>query len=109
MFSSPSAQSVEVLADNREGARLGLAIANDSDQNNVVYTISVFDVKGAQVGTGTMTLAARTARAAFLDELVSLPPGQYGPVYITSSNGTASVIGLRFTGGAFTTIPETIR
>jgi hypothetical protein len=30
VFSSPSAQRVQILADNRGGSRVGLAIANDS-------------------------------------------------------------------------------
>ena len=47
--------------------------------------------------------------ARFLSNLISLPPNHYGPVLVTSSGGSASIIGIRFTGGVFTTIPEAIR
>jgi hypothetical protein len=109
VFSSPSAPSVQILADSREGAQVGLAIANDSDQVNT-YTIAIYDVNGNLVGSANRTINARSAIAAFLKELVpSLPANHYGPVIVSSPTGNASIIGLRFTGTAFTTIPETIR
>jgi hypothetical protein len=108
VFSSPSASQVQILADHREGARLGLAIANDSDQS-VNYSISVYEIDGRHVGTAPLTLAARSNRAAFLDELIRIPAGQYGPVIVSGLNGNARIIGLRFTEAIFTTIPQTIR
>jgi hypothetical protein len=108
VFSSPSAQRVQILADTREGAQVGLAIANDTEQSNV-YTISVYDVGGNLVGSANQTIPARTSLAKFVSELVALPPNHVGPVVVSSSTGVASIIGLRFTGSAFTTIPETLR
>ena len=108
VFSSPAASTVQVLADSREGAQLGLAIANDSDQANT-YTIAVYDAAGTLVGSTNRTIAARTSIAAFVNELVPLPPNHYGPVIVSSTTGKASVIGLRFTGTTFTTIPEVIK
>ncbi len=108
VFSSPSAPRVQILADTREGARVGLAIANDSDQANT-YTIGVYDSAGASVGNSTQTLSARSSVAKFIDELVALPANYYGQVIVSAANGSASIIGLRFTGNVFTTIPETIR
>jgi hypothetical protein len=110
VFSSPAVQRSQILADNREGARVGIAIANDSDQTNS-YTIQVSDVVGAVVGTKNITLAARTSTADFVDNFVPLPANYFGQVIVTSTTtgGTASIIGLRFTGTAFTTIPATIR
>jgi hypothetical protein len=35
--------------------------------------------------------------------------GHYGIVDITATGGTASVIGLRYTGSVFTTIPGSLR
>jgi hypothetical protein len=96
------------MADSREGAQLGLAIANDSDQDNT-YTITVYDAAGSMVGSTNRNIAARTSLAAFVNELVPLPPSHYGPVIVSSTTGKASIIGLRFTGGTFTTIPEIIR
>ena len=110
VFSSPSARTVQILSDSREGAQVGLAIANDTDQTNT-YTISVFDATGNVVGTATETLDARRSIAKFVSEFVKLPPNHSGPVIVSSNSitGAASIIGLRFTGSAFTTIPETIR
>src|SRR5205823_8645351 len=51
----------------------------------------------------------RTSVAKFLNQLLPSRPGNgVGVVQITSSNGTASVVGLRFTGNIFTTIPESV-
>ena len=105
VFSSPPASIVKVLTDEREGAHLGLAIANDSDQTTT-YTISVTGAPGA----GSVTLAPRSATAKFINQLVSgIPPSNVGQVVVSSSNGTASIIGLRYSGGIFTTVPESIR
>jgi hypothetical protein len=108
VFSSAPARQLQILADEREGARLGLAIANDTDQSTT-YSLVVGDASGNVVGTTNITLAARSARAAFLDEFLPVPPGNYGQVLLSSDSGSASLIGLRFTGTNFTTIPETIR
>jgi hypothetical protein len=108
VFSSPSSKTVQILADSRGGAEVGLAISNDSDQTNT-YTIVVGDVNGNLVGTATQTLGPRSSIAKFVNEFVTLPANHYGQVIVSSSTGTASVIGLRFTGSVFTTIPETIR
>jgi hypothetical protein len=108
VFSSPAAQRVQILSDSREGAQVGLAIANDTDQSNT-YTIAVYDVNGNLVGSAAQTVAARSSIARFVNEWVSLPPDHVGPVIVSSNTGTASIIGLRFTGSAFTTIPESIR
>jgi hypothetical protein len=108
VFSSSPAGSVEILADEREGAAVGLAIANDTDRTTA-YTITAGDANGNILASTPITIPARTSVAKFVDELVSLPANYYGPMIVSSSTGTASIIGLRFRGAAFTTIPETIR
>ena len=110
VFSSPSVARSQILADNREGARVGLAIANDSDQVNT-YTITAYDASGANVGSTSRTLQPRASIADFLDNWIpGIPANYYGQVIVESTTGgMASVIGLRFTGAAFTTIPATIR
>jgi hypothetical protein len=46
----------------------------------------------------------------FIDELAPLSASYYGKVIVSSpTGGDASIIGLRFTGNVFTTIPQTIR
>jgi hypothetical protein len=106
VFSSLPGRILEVLSDSREGAQLGLAIANNTDQPNT-YMITVYDAGGAVVGTATQSLPARSSIARFVNEFVPLPPNHYGPV-IVSGTGAASLIGLRFTGSTFTTIPGTV-
>jgi hypothetical protein len=88
-----------------------VAIANDSDQVNT-YSIAAYDSGGAVVGSTTKTLQARTSIADFIDNWVpGIPPDYVGQVIVasTTSGGTGSIIGLRFTGAAFTTIPGIIR
>jgi peptidyl-Asp metalloendopeptidase len=110
VFSSPSVARSQILADNREGARVGIAIANDSDQVNT-YTITAYDSNGAVVGSASKTLQARTSTADFVDNFITgIPANYYGQVIVESTTGgTVSVIGLRFTGAAFTTIPAIVR
>src|SRR5207248_1770599 len=106
VFSSPPASNAWVVADQREGAQLGIAIANDSDQT-VTYTISVTGTGAAPV---VITLDPRSAVAKFITQLVpGIPPNNRGVVQVSSSNGTGSVIGLRYSGRVFTTIPESVR
>ena len=109
VFSSPPANQLQVLVDARESARLGIAIANDSDQS-ATYNIVVTDANGATVGSTSRTLSARASVADFLDNFVTLSPNFVGAVVVSAPTGrTVSVIGLRFTGTAFTTIPATVR
>jgi len=109
VFSSPSAAKVQILADTREGAQLGLAIANDTDAQST-YTIAVDDGNGTVAAKVTRTLPPRTSIARYLYELVTLPPSYVGRVTVTSTTttGTSSIIGLRYSGNVFATIPETI-
>ncbi len=109
VFSSPSASRVQILADSRGGSRVGLAIANDTDQTNI-YTIGFYDSSSMLIAATNLTLAGRSSLAKFIDELATLPVDYYGKVIVSSPSGAvASIIGLRFTGTVFTTIPETIR
>jgi hypothetical protein len=107
VFSSPAAKTVQILADSREGAQIGLAIANDSDQANS-FSIAVTDVNGTALGTVSQTLDPHSSIARFLTDFVTLPNSYVGRVTVSSDNGTVSIIGLRYTGNVFTTIPEAI-
>jgi hypothetical protein len=107
VFSSPAAKTVQILADSREGAQIGLAIANDSDQVNS-FSIVVTDAAGTTLGTASQTLNPRSSLAQFLTDFVMLPANYVGRVTVSSDNGTLSIIGLRYTGNVFTTIPESI-
>ena len=110
VFSSPPSSKVQILADTREGAQIGIGIANDSDAQNT-YSISVDDGSGTVAGTVTRTLGPRTSIARYLSELMTLPPNYVGRVTVspTTGTGTSSIIGLRYSGTVFATIPETIQ
>jgi peptidyl-Asp metalloendopeptidase len=109
VFSAPAVRNSQILADNREGSRVGLAIANDSDQATT-YTITAYNSSGLTVGSTTKTLQPRTSTADFIDNWIQgIPVNYYGQVIVSATTGTGSVIGLRFTGSAFTTIPSIIR
>jgi hypothetical protein len=107
VFSSPSAAALRMFGDERGGARLGIALANDSSQNGN-YTIKIYDNNGNLIGSPTVTANAGSSRAFFIDSLTTIPSNNWGVVEIVANSGTANVIGLRFTGDVFTTIPATI-
>jgi hypothetical protein len=103
VFSSPESVKSRLIADHRETARLGIAIANNTDSAQV-YLVTYGT--GSSSVSNSVTIPARRALAKFVDEIVSVPSGSVGVVTITSPTlSNFSVIGLRFTGGVFTTIP----
>jgi hypothetical protein len=105
VFSSPPVSSARILADYRGGGRLGLAVANDSTQN-AGYTIRVYDTNGNSIGSPPpLTVTADHNTAAFVEQFVTLPANYYGYVDVVATSGKGSLIGLRFTGSAFTTVP----
>jgi hypothetical protein len=107
VFSSALGSGKQILADGREGARMGLAVANDSD-STASYTVTAADSTGVSTGTATQTLSPRSSRAAFVDEIVSVLPNAISRIFVISQNNAyLSAIGLRFTGPTFTTIPAT--
>jgi len=96
-----------ILADRRDGAELGVAIANDTDQETV-YDLTLLDYDGTVVNTGQITVPARSNAAAFLNQLL-LPGPPHGSVYMLEIASTDlspfSAIGLQYTGQVFTTVP----
>src|SRR5262249_37920343 len=110
VFSSPAGRIVQLIADHREGGKLGVALANDTDRT-ATYVIAAGDVNGTVVGTGSVVVGARSGVARFIDEIISgIRPDYRGQVIITTVDGSnVYAIGLRFTGVAFTTIPVTVR
>jgi hypothetical protein len=107
VFSSPSGNWLRIIGDERGGAQLALAIANDSNQSNS-YTINAYSAGGTLLGSYTLSLPGTSSRAFFVDDVISVPSQNWGVVDILANNGTGSAIGLRFTGGLFTTVPATI-
>lgn len=105
VFSSRPLSSFKLLADQTESARLGLAIANNTDIAHT-YQITLVNATGSTFGTGTVAVGARQTIARFLDELLPATTGRMLQVQIRASDfSDFSIIGLRFTGSVFTTIP----
>jgi hypothetical protein len=84
----------------------GVAIVNLA---SVSTTISVFarDAQGNTIGTSNIPLAPRAKTAMVLKDLPGLSrvSGSRGSVDFTANIGTLAVLGLRFNGLAFTSIP----
>ena len=91
------------IADHRDGARLGVAIANDTDMQHT-YKISA-TVNGA-VRTNQFVVPAGKNVGKFIDELIQFPSGTVTWLEIEALDQSYFYgVGLRFTGGVFTTIP----
>jgi hypothetical protein len=97
------------LADQRRGARLGLAIANPFS-GPATYKISAIDIDGRVIHVSFAHVAARATFTRFVDEFAALPRDFRGPILIEASVGTeVYASGLRFTGDTFTAIPAMVR
>ena len=96
-----------IIVDGDDGARLGLAIANNTDLLRT-YDLTLWDQSGGTVSTGSATVPARSNSARFLDELISPPPAS-GIVYLleirSSDYSRFSMIGIRVTGSVLSTVP----
>jgi pseudomonalisin len=109
VFSSPSSNTLRIVADESGGSQLALGIANDSSKTGS-YLIYVYDTSGNPIGSTSINVSAGQTYGGYLDYLpgLSMPANYVGYVDVVAQSGTASVIGLRFTGSLFTTIPATI-
>ncbi len=93
-----------VIADQREGAKLGLAIANNTDLQRT-YRLTLLTNAGTTF-TRTINVGGRRNATAFLDDLMPETAGSVGLLTVdTADFSEFSLIGLRFTGPVFTTIP----
>ncbi len=73
----------------------------------VTVTISTFDVNGVPNGTAQQVLGPRAKTATVLKTIPGLSgiSGNRGRAVFSVASGAVSVLGLRFGGSAFTTIP----
>ena len=102
--------AAQFLTDHRNGARFGMAVANPSNRP-IDVSVEVGDLEGQLIANTTVNVPANAAQAFMVDELVTIPPGYIGQVLIGPSNNpgpSVYVVGLRFTGPVFTTIPATV-
>jgi hypothetical protein len=107
VFSSPPAETLQFLADTKDGATFGVAIANNSDEARTVKITA----KGAGLGdlSKSLRFGPRSSYSAFLNELLpTLPQGYSDQVEVSSDAGVVSAIGIRYTNAVFTTIPSVL-
>lgn len=99
-----------VQSSGRLSRNLGVAIVNPGTSSvNVTMTLRKDD--GTQLGTATVPVPSHTQVSKFVTELfasqASVPSDVTGTLAITSTGGPISVIGLRFRGANFSTLPVT--
>jgi len=92
------------------GPSTAVAVVNPSATATTV-TITVRDSAGVTLGTSTVQLAARSKTALYLRDRAGLGGmvGRRGSAEFTVTAGNVSVLGLRFNGIAFTSIPTADR
>ena len=96
---------VVFVADHHGGSRFGVAAANPSDQA-IEVTVSVTGLAEGVEKEVEVSIPPHESKAFFLDELYDIPKDHLGGVALWSNDGRLLyVIGLRFTGQVFTTIP----
>jgi hypothetical protein len=110
VYSSPPGTTAEFIFPNSGSYRLGLAIANDSANSMQV------NLRLGAAGSGelqaTITVAAQTRIARFVDEIFSIPAG-FVPVALLIQSPSSSTIpfnalGLTFSGPVFSTVPPLV-
>jgi len=106
-FASSSGTTATLIFDEN-GLSTGVAIANPGTSQTTI-TATARDLTGSSIGSSTITLPALNHTAAVLSAFSGLGgvSGQRGTVQFTASTGTLAVLGLRFNGSAFTSIPQT--
>jgi hypothetical protein len=85
-----------------------VAVSNPS-ATTVTVNVTVRDVNGNVLGTASIPLGAGAKTASVLRDLPGLSgmAGKMGQADFTVTSGNVAVLGLRFGGAAFTSIPTT--
>jgi len=104
-LTSESNQAADLVYDDT-AFDTSVAFLNPSDQQTTV-TITIHNATGSQTGITQVALAPRTKTATRLRDLPGLSAmlGNRGWASFSVPNGDISVLGLRFGGEAFTSIP----
>jgi virginiamycin B lyase len=102
--STSSASSVLIFDDT--AYTTAVAYANPSGASTAI-TITARDENGQQIGTSTVNLSPNTRTAVAVRSVIGLEGvvGKRGSLTFSASQGAVVVLGLRFNGAAFTSIP----
>jgi hypothetical protein len=87
-----------------------VAIVNPSALDTVV-SITVRDISGQVIGASSISLSAKNKSSLYLRNLPGLGvmAGRRGSADFSVTSGTVAVLGVRFNGAAFTSIPAVSR
>jgi hypothetical protein len=106
---APPGTMLQIVADQRRGARLGFAITNPFSVP-AVYRVSIADLDGRLISSNFFQLQAGGSFARFVDEIAALPREYLGLIVLESFSGMdLYASALRFTGDSFTAIPAMVR
>ena len=106
---APTGTVVQIVADQRREARLGLSIANPYWQA-AVYRISIVDMNARVLYANFIRVEGGGTFSRFIDEIATLPSDFRGVVLLESYSGIeVYASALRFTGVSFTAIPAMVR
>jgi len=105
---SPEGKQSALLTWDETLFTTGVAVVNPSATTATV-SVSVFGDDGAAIGTSTINLVANGKTAFNLRDLPGLAgvTAKRGLAQFTVTSGAVAVLGLRFGGSAFTSIPVT--
>ena len=95
----------QIILDQRQGERFGLAIANNGTSSSNC-SLEVRDSNASLVTTASFAIPSRTTLTTFVDEIVNspLPSGFLGRASVSCNATDIYPIGLRFTGSLFSTM-----
>ena len=107
-LTGPSATTSTMIWDDTGTYVTAVAVLNPSNTAATI-TITVRDTTGATIGTSALFLSAKTKTAVVLRTLPGLAGivGKSGSVDFMATTGNVTVLGLRFIGYAFSSIPTT--
>jgi len=115
VFSAPAGKTVALIADQRNGVRLGIAMAGTFvGYFGVDFELTATSVDGSVIGRATVSKPGTGNVARFLDDLIPATRNRMAVVSIKATGSSLAsylpvyLIGLRYTGGVFTTIPAMI-
>jgi P pilus assembly chaperone PapD len=106
-FSDASATSNTLTWDETNFVT-AVAVVNPGSTAETV-AVTLWDENGKAIGTSSIALAPGSKTEATLRTLPGLSGmvGQRGSAQFSASGGSVAVLGLRFDGSAFTSIPTT--
>ena len=107
---STAASQIADLIFDETAYTTGVAISNPGTAA-VTVSVATYGADGSSLGTASFTVAARSKMAMSLREISGLAgvAGSRGRATFTASSGAIAVLGIRFGGAAFTTIPVNYR